>query len=69
MQPIQDAITGQEDQGDLLKPYQVLVQFYCAFNSRNMEMMAKNWLQTDDSVMDNPLGGIKRGWKEIASVY
>ena len=56
MQPIQEAITGREEQGNLSTPYQALVQFYCAFNS-------------DDIAMDNPLGGIKRGWEEIQPIY
>ncbi|WP_373033845.1 nuclear transport factor 2 family protein, partial [Sulfurovum sp.] len=28
-----------------------------------------NWAQSDDIAMDNPLGGIKRGWAEIHQVY
>ena len=31
--------------------------------------MSANWLQTEEIAMDNPLGGIKRGWDEIRSVY
>lgn len=69
MYPVQKAITGKENQGDLTSPYEVLVQFYCAFNSRNMQMMTENWAQSEDAAMDNPLGGIKRGWTEIRSVY
>lgn len=69
MEPIQEAITGKEDQGQIVSPYQALVQFYCAFNSGNLEMMSENWAQTDDIAMDNPLGGIKRGWSEISQVY
>jgi ketosteroid isomerase-like protein len=69
MQPIQEAITGKEEQGDLSSPYQSLVQFYGAFNSRDMKMMAENWWRSDDISMDNPLGGIKRGWEEIGPVY
>ena len=69
MQPIQEAITGKEDQGDLTSPYQALVQFYSAFNSRVMKMMAENWEQSEEIAMDNPLGGIKRGWAEIGAVY
>ncbi len=65
MYPVQEAITGKEKQGDLLSPYQALVQFYCAFNSGNMQMMSENWAQSDEIAMDNPLGGIKRGWSEI----
>lgn len=69
MDPVQEPITGKEPQGDLSSPYQALVQFYCAFNSRNMQMMSENWAQSDDIAMDNPLGGIKRGWAEIQLVY
>ena len=69
MQPIQEAITGREEQGGLSSAYQALVQFYCAFNSRNLTMMGENWAQSDDAAMDNPLGDIKRGWSEIRPVY
>ncbi len=34
-----------------------------------MQMMSENWAQSDDIAMDNPLGGIKRGWTEIQPVY
>lgn len=69
MHPIQEAITGKESQGDLSSPYQALIQFYCAFNSGNMQMMSDNWAQSDEIAMDNPLGGIKRGWSKIQPVY
>lgn len=69
MTPEQKPITGKEHQGDLSSPYQALVQFYCAFNSSNMQMMSENWAQSDEIAMDNPLGGIKRGWAEIQPVY
>lgn len=69
MHPAQEAITGKEQQGDLSLPSQALIQFYCAFNSGNMAMMSANWAQSDDIAMDNPLGGIKRGWDEIQPVY
>jgi hypothetical protein len=69
MQTIPEAVTGKEPQGDLSSPYQALVQFYCAFNSGDMRMMSENWAQTDEIAMDNPLGGIKRGWNEVRPVY
>lgn len=31
--------------------------------------MSENWAQSDEIAMDNPLGGIKRGWTEIQNVY
>jgi ketosteroid isomerase-like protein len=69
MHPAQTPITGREDQGDLSSPFQALVQFYRAFNTRNIAIMIENWAQSDDIAMDNPLGGIKRGWSEIGPVY
>ncbi len=69
MKPIQEPITGKEQQGYLTLPYQALVQFYCAFNRRDMAMMEENWAQSEEIAMDNPLGGIKRGWAEIKTVY
>lgn len=69
MQPIQTPITGNEDQHDPSSPLGALIQFYHAFNSRNLEKMSENWAQSDDIAMDNPLGGIKRGWDEIRPVY
>jgi ketosteroid isomerase-like protein len=69
MHPVQEAITGKEEQGDSSSPYQALVQFYGAFNTRNTQLMSENWAQSEEIAMDNPLGGIKRGWSEIGSVY
>lgn len=65
MTPIQTPITGKEQQESLSAPYHALVQFYCAFNTGDLEMMSQNWWQSDEIAMDNPLGGIKRGWTEI----
>ncbi|HEX8755085.1 MAG TPA: nuclear transport factor 2 family protein [Steroidobacteraceae bacterium] len=65
----QTPITGRESK-ELLSPRMAaLSQFYQALNSRDLDLMARNWLQTDEAVMDNPVGGIKRGWAEIRAVY
>jgi ketosteroid isomerase-like protein len=69
MIPVQEAITGKENHGELTSLYQALVQFYHDFNTRNIQMMSENWMQSDEISMDNPLGGIKRGWSEIQTVY
>ena len=69
MIPEQTPITGREDKKELSAPLQALSEFYDAFNSQNLEKMSQNWAQTDEIAMDNPLGGIKRGWKEIQSAY
>jgi len=69
MTPIQEAIIGKNEQGQLVSPYQALVQFCCPFNSGDMQMISKNWAQTDEISMDNPVGGIIRSWKEIKAGY
>jgi ketosteroid isomerase-like protein len=66
---IRTPITGREAPGDPSDPVQALAQFYRAFNNRDLALMAQNWDDTEEVAMDNPLGGIKRGWPEIRSVY
>jgi ketosteroid isomerase-like protein len=58
---IQDPITGNEDLGDLSQPQQALVQFYKAFNTRDLKMIDENFAPSDEVAIDNPLGGIRRG--------
>lgn len=67
--PIQQAITGQERSTRCGAAHAALVQFYRAFNSRDLALMRQNWHADGDIAMDNPLGGIKRGWNEIGEVY
>lgn len=62
-------VTGREEKDNLAPQMRALSEFYEALNSRDMEKMARNWAQSDEAVMDNPLGGIKRGWEEIKGVY
>jgi ketosteroid isomerase-like protein len=64
-----DVITGNEDLRDLTHPRHALTQFYRAFNTRDLVLMRENWSPSDDISMDNPLGGIKRGWPEIRRAY
>lgn len=67
--PIQNPITGLEDLGDHTQPIQALAQFYRALNSGDLGLMQQNWEHSPEAAMDNPLGGIKRGWDEIRGVY
>ena len=67
--PIQIPVTGQETNEDQRQPAQALSQFYRALNARDLALMQRNWSNTDEAAMDNPLGGIKRGWDEIQPVY
>lgn len=69
MIPVQKPITGEENKTNVNSTICALIDFYNAFNNRNIEKMADNWLQSDEIAMDNPLGGIKRGWQEIKSEY
>lgn len=63
------AINGDEEQTYLTPALRALAQFYAAFNGRDLEAMARNWETSDEIAMDNPLGGIKRGWNKIRGVY
>lgn len=62
-------VTGKESKEGLTPMLQALSEFYEALNTRDIDKMAQNWLQTDEAVMDNPLGGIRRGWNDIKTVY
>ena len=62
-------ITGQEGITHRNTPSGALIEFYSAFNNGDLALMHQNWLNTREAVMSNPLGGIKRGWEEIHTVY
>ena len=69
MKLIQEAVTGAEELFNGNTPAAALAQFYRALNTRDFTLMKKNWNSSGEAVMDNPLGGIKRGWQEIGAVY
>lgn len=70
MQISNEVITGAERINfDSSGPKEALIEFYKAFNSRDMALMSSNWEQTDEASMSNPLGGIKRGWGSIKEIY
>ena len=62
-------VTGREPETLPDPKMRALSQFYRALNNRDLELMARNWAQTEEAVMDNPVGGIKRGWPQIRTVY
>jgi ketosteroid isomerase-like protein len=62
-------VTGREPETLASPRMRAVSQFYRALNNRDLDLMARNWVQTDEAVMDNPVGGIKRGWPEISAVY
>ncbi|WP_220473406.1 YybH family protein [Flagellimonas lutimaris] len=69
MKATQEPITGKEAIGDRATPYQALVEFYKAFNERDIILMKNNWANSAEIAMDNPLGGIMRGWNNINELY
>ena len=66
---IQSPVTGRENISDATEPLAALAQFYRALNTRDLGLMEQNWGASSDTVMDNPLGGVKHGWPEIREVY
>ena len=46
-----------------------LINFYKAFNQRDMNLMKKVWFNSEEASMNNPVGGIMRGWNNIEHVY
>ncbi len=67
--PIETPVNGQDPIGNLAEPLQALAQFYKALNGRDIQLMEQNWVASPDAAMDNPLGGIMRGWPNIRAVY
>lgn len=62
-------VTGTGYVSGQAEPLMALTQFYAAFNHRDLALMSRNWLATEGSILDNPLGGIRRGWDEIRPLY
>ena len=70
MEIIMTTINGSENlsnvENDKLK---ALINFYKAFNNRDIKLMQKVWLNSKEASMNNPVGGIMRDWNNIESVY
>jgi ketosteroid isomerase-like protein len=66
---IQEPVTGREPMADPAQPLFALSQFYRALNGRDLTLMERNWESSPEAAMDNPLGGIRRGWAEIRRTY
>ena len=70
MDSLMTTINGSEDltnvENDKLR---ALIRFYKAFNQKELKLMKNVWLNTDEASMNNPVGGIMRGWNNIESVY
>lgn len=64
-----EIINGSESYSSTMRPKDALSEFYDAFNNRKLNLMKNNWLQSEESNMSNPLGGIMQGWDQIETVY
>ena len=62
-------ITGERHSFSLRSPLEALASFYLAFNTRDLALMESVWLGGEEPSMDNPIGGIRRGWEEIRLGY
>ena len=45
-----------------------LIDFYRSFNASDLNALAANWADGEAPSMDNPIGGIRRGWPAIRKV-
>ncbi len=62
-------ITGSENMMGNGGALDALIGFYRAFNAGDLEALAANWADGDKPSMDNPIGGIRRGWPSIREGY
>jgi hypothetical protein len=63
-------ITGREPPAEDGSPLDALIGFYRAFNASDMKALAANWAADEEAPsMDNPIGGIRRGWPAIRDGY
>ena len=68
MRPDLTEITGNETPQDD-GPLDALIAFYRAFNGGDLDALAAIWADGEAPSMDNPIGGIRRGWPAIRDGY
>lgn len=69
MTPNQTIVTGRESRAGDGSAFDALVAFYRAFNDGDIAALAQNWMAGDAPSMNNPIGGIRRGWPAIREGY
>ena len=62
-------VTGSERLAGDGGPLDALIGFYRAFNGGDLDGLAAIWADGDAPSMDNPIGGIRRGWPAIREGY
>jgi hypothetical protein len=58
-------ITGREPPAGDGSALDALIDFYRAFNASDLKALAANRADGEAPSMDNPIGGIRRGWPAI----
>src|SRR5467141_2992692 len=58
-------ITGREPPAGDGSALHALIDFYRAFNASDLKALGANWVDGEAPSMDNPIGGIRRGWPAI----
>nr|WP_244735402.1 nuclear transport factor 2 family protein [Rhizobium laguerreae] len=59
---------GERNRGDGCS-LDALIEFYRAFNAGDLAGLEEVWLGGSEPSMDNPIGGIRRGWDQIVDGY
>ena len=69
MSAIFTEISGNETVYEPMSSLAALIAFYRAFNARDLDGLARNWLDGNEPSMSNPVGGLRRGWIDIRDSY
>ena len=69
MMKIPSVIKGTEQLANDDGAIDALISFYRGFNGRDINQLASNWAEGESPSMDNPIGGIRRGWPAISQGY
>jgi len=67
--PLPATVSGNETMRGDGGPLDALVAFYRAFNGRDLAALERHWAEGAAPSMDNPIGGIRRGWPSIRQGY
>jgi hypothetical protein len=62
-------ISGRETPAGDGSALDTLIDFYWSFNASDLRALAANWAEGEAPSMDNPIGGIRRGWPAIREGY
>ena len=62
-------ISGRETPAGDGSALDALIDFYRSFNASDLNALAANWAEGEVPSMDNPIGGIRRGWPAIREGY